>query len=153
MYLRFEEPASLKNVFVKGIPSTSHAFLPACWGGGPQIGEVTYGGSPHLSCKRDQVQMRDMDRHVNSPKQVTSPTWGPPPSWKQALRKGLEINLVLPINTNNFSLSTETNFVPLRHLSVPVCACATWQFSCSIRITETWVFGGDCWLGRHWGHR
>ena len=30
---------------------------------GPQIGEVTCGGSPHLSCKRDQIKMRDhMDR-------------------------------------------------------------------------------------------
>ena len=48
-------------------------------GGGPQIGEVTCGGSPHLSCKRDQIKMRDyVDR------QVTSPTWGPPPPCKQA---------------------------------------------------------------------
>ena len=28
-------------------------------GGGPQIGEVTWGGSPQLSCKRDQIKMRD----------------------------------------------------------------------------------------------
>ena len=28
-------------------------------GGGPQLGEVIYGGSPHLSCKRDQIKMRD----------------------------------------------------------------------------------------------
>ena len=28
-------------------------------GGGPQIGEVTRGGSPHLSCKRGQIKMRD----------------------------------------------------------------------------------------------
>ena len=28
-------------------------------GGGPQIGEVTCGTSPHLSCKRDQIKMRD----------------------------------------------------------------------------------------------
>ena len=49
-------------------------------GGGPQIGEVTCSGSPHLSCKRDQIKMRDyMDR------QVTSPTWGPPPPCKRAL--------------------------------------------------------------------
>ena len=27
-------------------------------GGGPQIGEVTCGGSPHLPCKRDQIKMR-----------------------------------------------------------------------------------------------
>ena len=34
-------------------------------GGGPQIGEVTCGGSPHLSCKRDQIKMRDyVDRRV-----------------------------------------------------------------------------------------
>ena len=57
------------------------------WGGGPQIGEVTCGGSPHLSCKRrDQIKMRDyMDRRVTPPKRVTSPTWGPPPPCKQAL--------------------------------------------------------------------
>ena len=54
--------------------------LKACLhgGGGPQLGEVTCGGSPHLSCKRDQVKMRDyMDRWVTPPKQVTSPTCGP----------------------------------------------------------------------------
>ena len=28
-------------------------------GGRPQIGEVTFGRSPHLSCKRDQIKMRD----------------------------------------------------------------------------------------------
>ena len=40
--------------------------------GGPQIGEVTCSGSPHISCKRDQIKMRDyMDRWV------TSSTWGP----------------------------------------------------------------------------
>ena len=34
-------------------------------GGGPQIGEVTCGGSPHLSCKLDQIKMRDyVDRRV-----------------------------------------------------------------------------------------
>ena len=82
MYLRFEEPAYLKNVFVKGIPSTSHAFLRACLhgGGGPQMGEVTCGGSPQLSCKCDQIKTRNyMDRRVNPPKRVTSPNWGPPP--------------------------------------------------------------------------
>ena len=31
--------------------------------GGPQIGDVTCGGSPHLSCKCDQIIMRDyMDK-------------------------------------------------------------------------------------------
>ena len=34
-------------------------------GGGPQIGEVICSGSPHLSCKRDQIKMRDyVDRRV-----------------------------------------------------------------------------------------
>ena len=50
-------------------------------GGGPQIGEVTRGRSPHLSCKRGQIKMRDyIDRRV------TSPTWSPPPPCRQALR-------------------------------------------------------------------
>ena len=44
-------------------------------GGGPQVGEVTCGGLPHLSCKRDHIKMRDyMDRRVTPPKRVTSPT-------------------------------------------------------------------------------
>ena len=54
--------------------------------GGPQIGEVTCGGLPHLTCKRDHIKMRDcMDRRVTPAKRVTSPTWGPPPQCKQAL--------------------------------------------------------------------
>ena len=53
-------------------------------GGGPQIGEVTCGGSPHLSCKRDQIKMRDyVDRRA------TSHAWGPPPPCKQALKRRL----------------------------------------------------------------
>ena len=56
-------------------------------GGGSQVGEVTRGGLPHLTCKRDHIKMRDcMDRRVTPPKRVTSPTWGPPPPCKQALR-------------------------------------------------------------------
>ena len=64
------------------------SFRRACLrgGGGPQIGEVKCGGSPHLSCKRDQIKMRDyMDRRVTPPKRVTSPSWGVPPPRKQAL--------------------------------------------------------------------
>ena len=63
-------------------------FIMGCLnrGGGPQIGEITYGGSPHLSCKRDNIKMRDyMDKWVTPPKRVSSPTWGPPPTCKQAL--------------------------------------------------------------------
>ena len=55
-------------------------------GGGPQIGEETCGGSPHLSCKRDQIKMKGyMDRRITPPKRVSSPTWGSPPPCKQAL--------------------------------------------------------------------
>ena len=55
-------------------------------GGGPQVGEVTCGGLPHLTCKGDHIKMRDyMDGRVTLPNRVTSPTWGPPPSCKQAL--------------------------------------------------------------------
>ena len=64
-------------------------YLRACFheGGGPQVGEVTCGGLPHLTCKRDHIKMRDcMDRRVTPPKRVTSPTWGPPPPCKQALK-------------------------------------------------------------------
>ena len=56
--------------------STCGKWLRACLhgGGGPQIGEVTFGGSPYLSCNRDRIKMRYyMDRRV------TSPTWGLPP--------------------------------------------------------------------------
>ena len=55
-------------------------------GGGPQVGEVTCGGLPHLTCKRDLIKMRDyMDRRATPPKRVTSPIWGTPPPCKQAL--------------------------------------------------------------------
>ena len=55
-------------------------------GGGHQVGEVTCDGSPYLSCKRNQVKVRDyMDRRVTPPKRVTSPTWSSSPPCKQAL--------------------------------------------------------------------
>ena len=73
----------------------------ACWHGcwGPQIFEVTRGGSPHLSRKRDQLKIRDyMDRRV------TSPTWGPPPPCKQALKCILSLFVcVKNISTNHKS--------------------------------------------------
>ena len=69
-------------------------------GGGPQTGEVTCGGSPHLSCKRDQIKMRNyMDRRVTPPKRVSSPTWGPPPPCKQALSHQLPILLQLSLGS------------------------------------------------------
>ena len=65
-----------------------YSRLRACLheGGGPQVGEVTCSGLPLLTCKRDHIKMRDcMDKRVTPPTRVTSPTWGPPPSCKQAL--------------------------------------------------------------------
>ena len=57
-------------------------------GGGPQVGEVTRGGLPHLTCKRDHVKMSDyMDRRVTTPKPVTSPIWGTSRPCKQALNR------------------------------------------------------------------
>ena len=112
-------------------PVPCEPSLTACLHGGegPQIGEVTCGGSSHLSCKRDQIEdlftwrlgsprrwgnpltwvtrlsilslvfiwwhlhdrwgdhMRDyMNGRVTPPKRVTSLTWSPPPTCKQALK-------------------------------------------------------------------
>ena len=67
-------------------------------GGGPQVGKVTCGGLPHLTCKRDHIKMRDyMDRWVTPPKRVTSPTWGPSPPCKHR-----------PLNTGDFSTGQST---------------------------------------------
>ena len=73
-------PAILGRTFSRLLRTCLHE------GGGPQVGEVKYGGSSNLSRKRDQIKMRDyMDKQVTLPKRVTSPTWGPPPPCKRAL--------------------------------------------------------------------
>ena len=79
MVLRCPRESSAKNVLISiwhakfklsaSPRATPLVRLKACLhgGGGPQMC-----GSPHLSCKRDHIKMRDyMDRRV------TSPTWGP----------------------------------------------------------------------------
>ena len=56
----------LSQLFVNVVTSCAVVFR-ACFqgGGGPQIGEVTRGGSPNLSRKRNQIEMRDyLDRRV-----------------------------------------------------------------------------------------
>ena len=69
---KFQEPWSLKACLHEG--------------GVPQVSEVTCGGLPHLTCKRDHIKTRDcMDWRVTPPERVTSPTWGHPPLCKQAL--------------------------------------------------------------------
>ena len=78
-----------KQQFFRLSVKTKSKALKACLhgGGGPQIGEVTGDWSPYLTCKRDQIKVRDyMNRLVTRPKRVTSPTWGPPPPCKQALK-------------------------------------------------------------------
>ena len=55
----------------------------------------------HLSCKRDQIKMRDyVDRRVTPPKRVTSPTWGPPPQCKQALKDSICSSYRVAYNTD-----------------------------------------------------
>ena len=57
--------------------------------GEPRLGEITVGGSPYLSCKRDQIKMRDYMDGLPYLSGVVSPTWGPPPPCKQSLRQSL----------------------------------------------------------------
>ena len=52
---------------ISNVSPRLRACLPG--GEGPQISEVTCGGSPHLASKRDQIKMRDyMDRWVTPPR-------------------------------------------------------------------------------------
>ena len=63
-------------------------------GGKPQVREVTCGGLPNLTCKRDDIKMRDkMKRWVTPPKRVTLRIWGTPLSCKQALSHFLFVHL------------------------------------------------------------
>ena len=56
-------------------------------------------GSPHLSCKRDQIKMRDhMDRRVTPRKRDTSPTSGAPPPCKQALDLSITMSRMISIH-------------------------------------------------------
>ena len=63
--------------------------LTACLheGGGPQIGEVTrLGGVTRLSIESLILMWSRLHDRWGKPPHVTSPTWDPPPSCKQALR-------------------------------------------------------------------
>ena len=78
-------------------------------GGGPQVGEVTCVKLPHLTCKRDHIKIRDLDRRVTPPKRVTSPTWDPPPPCKQALRPMYQSEMFLRSSSVQFKISPATN--------------------------------------------
>ena len=83
------------------------------WRWGPQVGEVTCGKVPHLTCKRDHIKMRDfMDRRVTPSKRATSPTWGPPLPCKQALIRRISC-LLKPV---------------VRFLAMGLCTM--WLFNC-----------------------
>ena len=76
------ESARLHSIPGRNVVNSQTFYFRACFheGGGPQVGVVTCGGLPHLTCKRDPIRIRDyMDRRV------TSPSWGHPPPCKQAL--------------------------------------------------------------------
>ena len=63
-------------------------------GGKPQLCEVTCGGLLHITCKRDDIKMRDkLKRWVTPPKRVTLRIWGTPLSCKQALSHFLFVHL------------------------------------------------------------
>ena len=51
--------------FVSPCAQTIRACLHG--GGGPQIGEETCSGSPHLSCKRDQIIKASYHTYLRSP--------------------------------------------------------------------------------------
>ena len=45
------------------------------------------GGLSHISCKQNQIKIRNYsERRVTPPRQVTSPTWCPPRPCKQTLK-------------------------------------------------------------------
>ena len=91
-----------------GIIPKVRAFLYG--GGGPQVGEVTCGGWPHLSCKRDQIKNESLNGQADYtlPKQVTSPTWGPPPPCKQALRNTIREKKCTKVSRKQFGANQES---------------------------------------------
>ena len=54
MFSKVTLPSTLINFFLQKMFARLRACLHG--GGGPQLGEVTCGRSPHLSCKRDQIR-------------------------------------------------------------------------------------------------
>ena len=111
-HLRSYVPLSFTAEFLTFSRHLYGLWLRACLhrGGGPQIGEVTGGGSPHLSCKRDQSTVKwDIIWTGGLPHPSGLPHLpGPPPPCKQALR----------VKTGQQQLSREE----WRNLVEPQCA-------------------------------
>ena len=59
LLFQFSKDKSLINQIIPSIRRGKKKTFSLRGGGGPQIGEVTCGRSPHLSCKCDQLKMRD----------------------------------------------------------------------------------------------
>ena len=96
-------------------------------------------GWPHLSCKRDQIKMRDyMDRRVTPSKWVTSPTWGPLPPCKQALK-------VIESYPSPFSIVSAVKSFTIYHLSQ---SCTTWV---SLLRLDKLFFGHECFSAKYRG--
>ena len=57
-FVLIQERASLVRYYILKLRACLHE------GGGPQVGEVTCGRSPHISCKHDQIRLDYMDRRA-----------------------------------------------------------------------------------------
>ena len=87
--------------------------LRACLHGGgrPQVGEVTrLGGVTRLSIQSLILMWSRLHVGWGNPPHVTSPTWGPPPSCKQALKRGYKCPT--PGQQQNFHFSVNKLLIP-----------------------------------------
>ena len=102
------------------------------------------GWSPHLSCNRDQIKMRDyMDRRVTPPKRVISPTWGPPPTCKQALSTYLWL----------FSTAISRQFLPALSVNVMLAFLDKSSFTISTCPSRAARWSGVVWKKEDLRHR
>ena len=92
---QFRKDKSLINQIIPSIRQGKKKTFSLRGGGGPQIGEVTCGGSPHLSCKRDQIKKWQIIWTGRLPHLSGLPhlPGGPPPPCKQALNPNINFLL------------------------------------------------------------
>ena len=105
--VKMKSPKTITGHFLDAPSFFFKARLRACLHGraGPQVGEVTRDGSPHLSCSK-------RDRQVTSPKRVTSSSWGLPSPCKQALKIRFAMTIVSTTNGCNI-VSNSSHIVPI----------------------------------------